>query len=329
MSFSEILGHDTIIEVLRRTIRSGKMAHSYIFEGISGIGRRKTAMAFIQALYCEQKSDNGCGKCSSCRKIFGGNHPDIHILEPLPDKRDIAIDQVREFQRELNLRPYEAPRKACLIEPADKMNANSANSLLKTLEEPPGNALIILLTENANILLPTIRSRCQLLHFSPLSPENICLLLKRHNIASDKAEILAVMSEGSIERALKHDNEELPEKQRSVFDRISRISSNNISMIFETSELLSASREETLQSIDIIISFFRDLVYLLSGDVQIINNAFKNELKQLAKRTSLLKVLEMLDLLLETRRNVQRNANAKLALDCMSLKMADLFQATV
>ena len=185
MSFADILGHDRIVEVLQRSLRSGKTAHSYLFEGVSGSGRKKTALALIQALFCTTLPDDACGVCPSCRKIDGGNHPDIHQIAPLPDKRDISIEQLREMQHDLSLRPYEAPRKVCIIEPAERMSVSAANSLLKTLEEPPGNALIILLTENAGMLLSTVRSRCQLIRFAPLSPEHVLTLLERNGMAPD------------------------------------------------------------------------------------------------------------------------------------------------
>lgn len=323
MPFKDILGHDRIIEVFRRSLRSGKLAHSYIFEGVQGCGRRKTALAFIQALFCDLRGDDACGICPSCRKVASGNHADIHILGPLPDKRDISVDQIREFQRELNLRPYEAPRKACLIEPADRMNANSANSLLKTLEEPPGDAIIILITENADILLQTIRSRCQLVHFTPLSPEHIRQLLLQQGFETSKADILSTMAEGSMQQALEQDNEELLEKQKLVFQHMTNLNASAIASVFEASEELAGPRDETLQTLDIMISFARDLVYLAAGDALIINTTFKPALLQLADRLSLGKAVEMLDAILETRRDIQRNANNKLALDCLFIKLAE------
>lgn len=324
MPFSDIAGHDRIIEVFKRSLRSGKMAHSYIFEGIQGCGRKKTALAFIQALFCEIGSDDACGVCSSCRKVASGNHADIHTLEPLPDKRDISVDQIRDFQRELNLRPYEAPRKACLIEPADRMNTNSANSLLKTLEEPPGNAIIILLTENADMLLQTIRSRCQLVHFAPLSPETINSLLLKQGTEPSKADLLATMAEGSMQRALERDNDDLLEKQKLVFERMMNVRSDSIATVFDASEELSGNREETVQTLDIMISFARDLVYLATGENRIINSGFKQTLQQRASSLSLKHAVELLDTILETRRAVQRNANNKLALDCLHIKLAEI-----
>ena len=118
MPFADILGHERIVEVLRRSLRTGKTAHSYLFEGVPGCGRKKTALALIQALFCTAAADDACGICPSCRKVAGGSHPDITLIAPLPDKRDISIDQLRELQRVLSLRPCEAPRRACTIQPA-------------------------------------------------------------------------------------------------------------------------------------------------------------------------------------------------------------------
>src|SRR6185369_931909 len=221
--FAEIVGHERIVEVFRRSVRSGKTPHSYIFEGIPGCGRRKTALALIQALFCRDAADDACGVCASCRKIAGGNHGDIHLVEPLPDKRDISIEQLRELQRELSLRPYEAPRKACIMEPAERMSVNAANSLLKTLEEPPGNAIIILLTENADMLLPTIRSRCQLVRFAPLPPEHVRKLLMQNGMDESSAATLAQMADGSMQRAQELDSESLAERRELLLKHLKQI----------------------------------------------------------------------------------------------------------
>lgn len=323
MPFADIVGHDRIIEVFRRSVRSGKTSHSFIFEGIPGCGRRKTALALIQALFCSSFADDACGVCSSCRKIAGGNHGDIHIVVPLPDKRDISVEQLRELQRELSLRPYEAPRKACIMEPAERMSVNAANSLLKTLEEPPGNALIILLTENADMLLPTIRSRCQLIRFSPLSLENIRLLLEKSGVAADAANLLAPLSEGSMQRAGELDNEELTARREILVGHLAKLDLGRISTVFDAAEEFAGNRDETLASLDMLLSFARDTVYLNAGCPDIVNTAIRPALESFAAHLSLERALQMLGDIMETRRAVQRNANNKLALDCLFMKMAE------
>ena len=323
MPFADIMGHDRIIEVLRRSLRSGKTAHSYLFEGVSGCGRKKTALTLIQALFCTALPDDACGVCSSCRKVESGNHPDIHHIAPLPDKRDISIDQLRELQHILSLRPYEAPRKACIIDPAERMSVNAANSLLKTLEEPPGNALIILMTENAGLLLSTVRSRCQLIRFAPLSPEHILALLERIGMSPEAAALVAPMSGGSLQRALDLDNEALTARREAVISRVSQVSLNKIATVFDASEELSGNREATLELLDILLSFYRDAVHLGAGNKEIVNRSVRAAIESIASRRSLPRNIELLDRIYATRRDVQRNANPKLSLDHLFMSMAD------
>jgi DNA polymerase III subunit delta' len=322
MPLSDIVGHDRVVEVLRRSLRSGKTAHAYIFEGPTGCGRKKTALALIQALFCSAADDDACGVCSSCSKVASSNHADIHIVEPLPDKRDISISQLRDVQRDLAMRPYEAPRSACIIEPADKMNTNSANSFLKTLEEPPGNAIIILITENADMLLSTIRSRCQLIRFAPLSPEHVRQLLERNGMDAGNAALLAPLADGSMQRALELDNDSLVLRREQLVKHLSALSLERVVTIFDASEELSGNRDETLETIDMLLSFSRDLVHLAAGCGDIINTTIQPVLEGLATRLNLQGALQLADDILETRRSVQRNANSKLALDHLFIKMA-------
>lgn len=322
MPFADILGHERITEVLQRSLQTGKTAHSYLFEGVSGCGRMKTAMALVQAVFCTNRNSDACGTCPSCRKVSGGSHADIHMVAPLPDKRDISIEQLRDMQRTLSLRPYEAPRKTCIIEPAERMSVNAANSLLKTLEEPPGNALIILLTENAGMLLSTIRSRCQLVRFAPLSPEHVMTLLERGGMDAETAAILAPMSGGSMQRALELDNEALTAKREAVITRLGQMNINRIASVFDAAEALSGNRDETLEILDLLISFYRDALHLAAGNIEIVNRTARPAIEAIAARRPLPRTLELLEKICQTRRDVQRNANPKLALDHLFMNMA-------
>jgi DNA polymerase-3 subunit delta' len=274
----------------------------------------------VQAIFCTEHGDDACGACAQCRKVAAGSHADIHYIEP--DGQFIKIEQVRELQRELSLRPYEAPRKACIIESAERFNQAAGNSLLKTLEEPPGNAIIILLTENAGMLLPTIRSRCQLIRFSPLSPENIRLLLERLGVTPDTAQLLAPMANGSIQRALELDNEALGNRQTILLARLSALDRNRIATIFDASEELGTNRDETLENLDMLISFMQDTTHMAAGSADIVNQAARPALEGFSAKWRLQRALRILDDCLETRRAVQRNANSKLALDRLFLRIA-------
>jgi DNA polymerase-3 subunit delta' len=229
---------------------------------------------------------------------------------------------MRDIQRELSLRPYEAPRKACIVEPADRMNPNSANSFLKTLEEPPGNAIIILITENADLLLPTIRSRCQVVRFAPLSPEHVRLLLERNGMASETAALLSQLADGSMRRALELDNDSLAGRREMLVKHLINLNLDRIATVFEASEELSGNRDETLEILDLLLSFARDMVHMAAGCGDIINLPIRQFLEELVSHMNLRRSLQLADDILETRRSVQRNANAKLALDQLFMKIA-------
>ena len=321
MQLDTVKGQERIVNALTRSLAADRVAHAYLFEGPEGCGRRTTALALIQVLFCTQPvNGDACGNCTSCRKLATGNHPDLQFLSPLPDKRDISIEQVRELQQVLSLRPYEATRKACLIEPADRMNEKSANALLKTLEEPPGHAIIILLTTQADLLLATIRSRCQHLRFGPLQDQVIEELMRQNGIQPALAAELAPLAEGSMERALTLEGEGDEAKRRELLACLAQADTRQISTIFDTAESLSSGREETLALCTLLVSLVRDMLLLCTvGQAGIANRFLTAELTAEAGRFSPDSIMTALELVLTTRRAIQGNANPKLALEHLLL----------
>ncbi|NJD37810.1 MAG: DNA polymerase III subunit delta' [Geobacter sp.] len=321
MQLGTVKGQERIVNALTRSLAANRVAHAYLFEGPEGCGRRTTALALIQVLFCTQPvNGDACGSCPSCRKLATGNHPDLQLLSPLPDKRDISIEQIRELQQVLSLRPYEATRKACLIEPAARMNEKSANALLKTLEEPPGHAIIILLTTQADLLLATIRSRCQHLRFSPLQDQVIEELMQLNGFEPALAAELAPLAEGSMERALTLESEGDESKRRELLACLAQADARQISTIFDAAESLSSGREETLILCTLLISLVRDLLLLRTvGQSGVTNRFLAAELSAEAVRFSPENIMAALELVLNTRRVVQGNANPKLALEHLLL----------
>lgn len=317
MKLGEVKGQDRVIEALKRSITANRVAHAYLFEGQDGCGRRTTALALIQALFCKEPVDGeACTTCAHCRKLASGNHPDLHLLAPLPDKRDISIEQIRELQQVLSLRPFEANRKACLIEPAERMNEKSANALLKTLEEPPGHAIIILLTRHADLLLSTIRSRCQQIRFSPLDDDTVVELLLKKGVDATKAALLAPLAEGSMERAAALEEESDGERRQQLLNVLAQASSRQIATIFDSAENLAGGRDETIELFNLLISLLRDLLFITSaGQTGITNRFLLSELAAEAARFSPEGAIKALEHAVETRRAVQGNANPKLAFE--------------
>jgi len=318
MPFAEIAGHANAINAIKRILNSGRVAHAYLFSGPDGVGKKKVATAFIEALFCEKRE--GCGACISCRKIASGNHPDIHTLEP--DGQFIKVDQVRALQKELAFRPYEAPRKACIIDGADRFNLSSGNSLLKTLEEPPGNALIILLASNIETVLPTIRSRCQQISFGGVPVAEIAAYLESAGIDHDSARVAASLADGSIAKAASLCSEELMAERADVIARACSLSANNMNDLFSFGELFDKDREKTLKFLEILTSFWRDMLHLASGSCEVVNSDLSPLLERETSRRSAEVLLRGLESLGKTRQAILRNANVRLAMDVLSMQLA-------
>ncbi|MCU0661620.1 MAG: DNA polymerase III subunit delta' [Myxococcota bacterium] len=202
MTLSEIIGQNAVVDTLRRTIARGTLHHAYIFSGLPGVGKRTTALALAQTLNCESNGRDACDLCSSCRKIQHETHPDVFTVGLPEGKKRIPIDDIRDLERRVATRPHEGRTKIAIIDPADLMTEPAANALLKTLEEPRPATLLVLLTARLDALLPTVRSRCQILRFRPLLPDIIVPMLRRSGEVSDElASLAAVFGGGSLDKA--------------------------------------------------------------------------------------------------------------------------------
>lgn len=177
MSFDDIIGQDVAKTMLKNGLRNHQVSHAYIFSGPPGSGQKEMAMAFANALVCEDRQEQeACGVCLACRKAKHGNHPDLHLVEP-EGTASIKIEQIRDLQRLFSYRASAGKYKVYMIDQSEKMTVQAANSLLKFLEEPPAPAVAILMTDNGRALLPTIQSRAQWVPFTPLAPEDMLQIL--------------------------------------------------------------------------------------------------------------------------------------------------------
>ncbi len=321
MTFESIIGHSQQKDILRRAISNRRIAHAYLFEGPDGIGKRLMALAFARALLCDKHS--GCGECAACRKVDNNIHPDVHILES--PETTIKIDQVRELQQQLTLRPLEGQYKFCVIENAEKFTTNAANALLKTLEEPQPNTIIILLSGQPEKLLTTIRSRCQKLPFRRLAKEQIEEVLS-HRLELDQLHIsiLAALSEGSFKRALGAKQDIYLEKRRELIQTLSGLSAGSNIPTLTFAEELAADKEHIDDYLDIFQAFFRDIMLLQYGrpETDVVNLDMKELLYREAESISAHSLQHKLKYLTEARYHLQRNVNRQLALEVMLLHIA-------
>ena len=236
MIWDSLKGHTDQIEMFRRAISRGRLSHAFLFCGPNGIGKKRFARLLAQCLFCTSFPDtelDACGECPSCRQMQAGTHPDFLFLECPEGKNVFPIDLIAGHRDnrgreglcyELSLKPTDSPRKIAVLDHADLMNQESANAFLKTLEEPPGYATIILLAGSRDSLLPTIQSRCQAVRFSPLSESMLSELLLEQQLVENSTEAasLAEMCEGSMQVAKQLSNSEFHELRRLIEQSLSK-----------------------------------------------------------------------------------------------------------
>lgn len=203
MSFRDILDQDVPVNLLRNMLRRKRIPNGLLFWGPGGVGRQLTALEMAKAVNCAESDDDACGACLACRKVTNGSHPDVITVAPVKKSRIIDVETIHMINEFASLRAFESEWRVFIILEADRMGLPAQNHFLKTLEEPPGNSLFMLVTEYPGMLLPTIRSRCQRVRFGALRPETVTqLLLRDRDLTPEMAESIAGLSEGQMTRAI-------------------------------------------------------------------------------------------------------------------------------
>jgi len=324
MNFSSIIGHDRAVTILQRAIANGTLAHAYLFAGEPGIGKRMTALALAAALNCASSGpDGGCGSCPSCRRIEAGSHPDVHLL--VPDGNEIKIDQVRQAQADLSLKAFEGARKVMIVDDAADMNAAAANAFLKTLEEPPGDSLIILVTARPQGLLDTIRSRCQAIAFQPLSRRTLAAILReRRGLGEEDAWFIAALSRGSVGRALEMDADEEKRTRDELAAVTERLGTMRADEVQAMAEGIAKDREGFEQLIDRGIERLRDLIVLReTGNTELlVYGGGSDRIREEAERSPLSSLLRDLDLFVQCRQMLERRTSAQLVAEHLFLSLS-------
>jgi DNA polymerase-3 subunit delta' len=323
MKFSTIEGHEKLIKLLQRAIANNTLAHAYLFSGQEGIGKKKTAFAVAAAVNCLNAGpEGGCGECASCRKVVSLSHPDVHVL--VPDGDEIKIDQIRQAQADLALRPFEGPKKVLIVDTAENMNAAASNAFLKTLEEPPGDTLIILVSAMPQSLLSTIRSRCQEIMFHPLPRTMLArALMRTRGLSEVDAWFIAALAQGSMGRGLEMD----PEQEKASRDEAATIWSGlgqtGPVEALALAETFARDRERFERLIETGIEWLRDvLVFRETGEERLLVNArARDRYHQVAERQSLPGILADMELFLTSLRLLDRRVSVQLVAENLFLKL--------
>jgi DNA polymerase III subunit delta' len=324
LSFEEIAGHDRPVTILKRALANRTLAHAYLFSGEEGIGKRMTALALAAAVNCRNAgSSGGCGECPSCRKVTALTHPDVHILAS--DGDEIKIDQVRQTQADLALKPFEGAKKILIVDGADSMNPSSANAFLKTLEEPPGETLIVLISPLPQSLLPTIRSRCQEIRFLPLPrPILAQALMRKRGLSEEDSWFLAALAQGSLGRGLAMDVEQEKAVREELMALWSGLGHMNAGEVLAQAEVFSKDRDRLERLLDIGVEWLRDaIVFRVTGDERLlVHGQGKDRHLQWGEGVPLQRMLADMALFTTSSRLLERRVSAQLVAENLLLKLA-------
>jgi len=324
MKFSEFKGNERVVSYFQKAISHEHLGHAYLFSGQEGVGKATLARLISQTLLCKNPTKDGpCETCSACHKFDSGNHPDFH--EFVPDGTYFKIDQVREIIHQASLKPVESRWKTFLLESVHYMRDEASNAMLKVLEEPPGQTILFLITETAEVLLPTIRSRCQHFPFQPLPQEEIVdWLVKNKEIPSNEAASLARYSYGSIGRALGVNVEQDREKRDRILGAVeAAVAPKSYYTVIDAVKSITVERAEMRERLLILEEIVRDLMVLKnSPDAKLIHQDARNRLLPLANRLTLSAIEKFYDDLLQTREGILKiNANVGLSMQALLLPL--------
>ena len=336
MSFSDIIGQEIAVKLLGNSLKHGRVPHAYLFIGPRGIGKRLAAINLAKALNCDGSAEIPCDRCVSCEKIDASIHPDVKYIYPTGPSLSITIDNIRELRTQISFKTYEGKKKAYIIVEAENMTIQAANCLLKTLEEPPENSVLILTSTDSHLLLQTIVSRCQAVPFNRIELHKIeSFLVERHRVDKSLAHFIANLSQGSLGEALKlKDDTQISLVKGKLMDMLSRLKNEDIlTLVGEfNKEVLNNDngergrdvreyRNKLHMSLDMLTTCFRDIAILKQAEEQVplINLDIREDLKQLENKFSLSQIGEFLNTITDMKMYVRNNVSPQLILERLFL----------
>jgi len=323
----QVVGHGWAVRLLQRSLEEERLSHAYLLAGPPQVGKTTLALEFARALLC-QGPERPCGDCAACHKVQAGTHPDLHLVEGAGKGGSILIDQVREMRREAALAPVYGPYRIYVVPDMEQATTEAANALLKTLEEPPPQVMLLLTTAHQASLLPTIVSRCQVLALRPLSLEEVEEGLRdRWNLDPEGASLLARLSGGRLGWAVQASQDaKILERRQEWLEALHQATQGSRVLRLTQAERMASLPEEQLREVlRLWADFWRDLLVWKGGNPEGVHNVDqKSRLAEAASRVSLEDARGALRSVLTTRRYLDQNVNRRLALEVMLLSMPGL-----
>ena len=325
--FKEIVGHEEIIQHLQNAIRLGKVSHAYILSGETGSGKKMLANTFAMTLQCEQKGTDPCLECRSCKKAVSRNHPDIiYITHEKPNS--IGIEDIRtQLIEDVQIKPYCSSYKIYIVDEAEKLTLQAQNALLKTIEEPPAYAIILLLTSNMDAFLPTITSRCVKLNLRPVQESKVKdYLMEKMHLPDYQAHMDAAFSQGNIGRARKMAESD---DFNLMTDQALRILKKSREMelheMVERIKELSAEKQNIEEYLDLFVMWFKDVLFF-KATREVDGLMFKDQLnyiKERASKSSYEGIEKIIEAIGVARERLRANVNFDLAMELLFLTIRE------
>lgn len=328
-----IVGHEHSIDILRRTLLAQQVRHAYLLAGPPRIGKTLLAQRFAQTLLCTGGPDphiaptEPCNTCLSCRKVLHGNHPDVHTISRPADKQFIVIEQIRELQSNSARRTLEGRRNIFIIEDAHEMNLQAANCLLKTLEEPEPDVVLILTVPEAGLLLPTILSRVQMIQMQLLTTTQISTALQQQwSVDAEDVHLIASLAAGRMGWAVQAvEDDEMLSERAAQLALLTKLPSLNKVERFDVAQKLSSDSERARDLLELWILWWRDLVLAANNCLDLtVNVDMRSVLQKQASQLGSARSEKMLRAILQTIESIEQNVNVRVALEVLMLDVPTL-----
>ena len=326
-SFKDVVGHKDILKYISSAVENNRVSHAYILNGERGSGKKMLANLFAMTLLCETGDNEPCGKCHSCKQAESGNHPDIiRVTHEKPNS--ISVDDIRtQVNNTVDIKPYQGPYKVYIIPQADMMTPQAQNAILKTIEEPPSYAVFLLLTENAETLLPTINSRCVMLKLRNIKDTLIKkYLMENLEIPDYKADMCTAFAQGNMGRAIMLANSDhFNEIREEAVQLLKHISEMELNEIVAAVKNISVYKLEITDYLDIIMIWYRD-VLLYKATKEIDKVVFKDQLqsiKEQARKSSYEGIELILESLEKAKARLKANVNFDLIMELLFLTIKE------
>ena len=312
MAWTSIVGQDGVIAQLRRANERG-LAHAYLFHGPHGVGKALVAKELAKALFCRKPPQpfTACDRCPNCQQVEAETHPDFYRVVKPEEKHDLPVEAIREITMQLGRRPANGPGKFAIIDDAHDMNEEAANCFLKTLEEPPPGCKLILLATSADLMLPTIRSRCQAIHFSALKDDALREVLRRHDVPKDRHAMLMAIADGSAGQALALNDDAYQDFLSAIAPMIVQPKPDSVSIAQRCMSFIEAAgKESALQ---------RQRTYLV---IRLILDQLRRLLHDCVERPTAETILARIDGCIDAEYRIDRKVQIALVMEALADRLA-------